>query len=655
MSYKDEYANSIESLFFDLENRIMADVVRRIRKTGEITSTADWQISRLHELMGFSSEEIEASIMETLDATYPEMFELYDKVVEKEYTRNKTLYEQINGQFIPYEENGQLQQWIKAAKAQTKNELMNITGTIGFVDNVNGQMTFLNLTDFYKRTMDAAVLDITSGAFDYNSTLKRTVRAMTNSGLRTINHESGYTSRVTVAARRAIMTGISQMAGKISDMNAEKLGTEHFEVAWHAGARPSHAEWQGKVWSKEELVTVCGLGTVTGLLGANCYHEYYPFFPGLSERNWSDEWLEEQNQKESIKKSFKGKEYNKYEATQKQRSMETAMRAQREKIRHLEDGGADPSEIIIQKAKYQGQLLEYTEFSRFMGLKQQRERIYIDGLGNVVNGRRSRINSLSGGKSVKSAKVASQATKTNKINVTNSSNSGKIKAVNTSDVKVFEGLVSKQTGMTKDYEKVLKGRFGKGKSQAKKVFNKFVASDSVAVPNQRGTAHFNRATQKVYMDYANDLQNARGAGTTFFHEHGHYIDFVAAGTGNAQYLSTNNTAFGTLLKSDFDSYVRKVKKDKGYKNKSSAYADISFEIMGHEKHSVSDIIGGLTKNQCLGSYRHVRSYWNNPGAVEREAFAHMFEAMFEPDKYKLMEKYFPKAFKEFRSMLKGLI
>lgn len=411
MSYKDEYADSIQSLFFDLESRIMADVVRRIRKTGEITSTADWQISRLHELLGFSSEEIEASIKATLNASYPEMFELYDKVVENEYTRNKDLYEQINGQFVPYEENGQLQQWIEAAKAQTQNELMNITGTIGFVDNVNGQMTFLNLTDFYKRTMDAAVLDITSGAFDYNSTLKRTVRAMTNSGVRTINYESGYTSRITVAARRAVMTGVSQMTGRISDMNAEKLGTEHFEVAWHSGARPTHAVWQGKVWSKEQLVTVCGLGTVTGLLGANCYHEYYPFFPGISERNWSDEWLEEQNQKESIKRSFKGKEYNTYEATQKQRSMETAMRAQRAKIRHLEDGKADPDEIIIQKARYQGQLQEYTEFSHFMGLKQQFERIYIDGLGNVVFGRRSRINMLSGGKTVKSSAKTLIATK----------------------------------------------------------------------------------------------------------------------------------------------------------------------------------------------------------------------------------------------------
>ena len=131
MGYKDEYADLIEGQFFDLENRIMADIVRRIKKTGDITSTADYQIERLYDMFGFSSEEIEASIKEALNASYPEMFELYDRVIDEEYTRNKAIYEQINGTFVPYEQNGQLQQWIEAAKQQTKNELANITATMG--------------------------------------------------------------------------------------------------------------------------------------------------------------------------------------------------------------------------------------------------------------------------------------------------------------------------------------------------------------------------------------------------------------------------------------------------------------------------------------------------------------------------------------------
>ena len=81
MSYKDKYADAIEGQFYELENRIMDDIIRRIKKAGEITSTADWQIGRLQAL-GYSSEEIEAFIMKALNATWPEMFELYDKVID---------------------------------------------------------------------------------------------------------------------------------------------------------------------------------------------------------------------------------------------------------------------------------------------------------------------------------------------------------------------------------------------------------------------------------------------------------------------------------------------------------------------------------------------------------------------------------------------
>lgn len=167
-------------------------------------------------------------------------------------------------------------------------------------------------------------------------------------------------------------------------MNAEKLGTEHFEVEWHAGARPTHAVWQGRVYSKEELTTVCGLGSVTGLLGANCYHMYFPFIPGISVRNWTDEWLEEQNRKENTPKSFNGKEYTLYEAKQRQRQMETCMRAQREKVDLLKKGGADPDDITIARAKYQGQLNEYSRFCKKMGLTEERERIYYDMRGRVA-------------------------------------------------------------------------------------------------------------------------------------------------------------------------------------------------------------------------------------------------------------------------------
>lgn len=381
--YKDQVADKIAARYIGLEEQILQDIARRIKKTGEITSTADWQINRLR-ILGYSSEDIEREIKKTLDASYPEMFELYDKVIDWEYVRNKDIYEQINAEFIPYEENRQLQQITDAIIQQSLENLENVTKSLGFYLDYNGRKVLTPLSQVYTNYLDNAGFDIVTGAFDYGSVLRRVVTQLTNSGLRKIEYGSGYASRVEVAARRAVMTGVANLTGEIADYNAKKLGTEYFEVEWHAGARPTHAVWQGQVWTKEQLYSVCGLGTVTGLLGANCYHTYYPFFPGISERNWSDDWLEEQNRKESKPKEFRGKEYTLYEAKQRQRQMETAMRAQREKVQMLQEGGADPDEVMLQKAKYQGQLNEYAVFSRKMGLKEERERIYIDGRGWIA-------------------------------------------------------------------------------------------------------------------------------------------------------------------------------------------------------------------------------------------------------------------------------
>lgn len=407
--YQDKMVDKMTARFTALEDRIMQDIVRRINMTGKITSTADWQINRL-KILGYSSEDIEASLKETLNATYPEMFELYDKVINWEYVRNKDVYEQINAEYIPYEENEQLQQITEGIKRQTRDELDNITQSLGFyLDYGDGKRILTPLAQVYQGFLDAACMDIVSGAFDYNSVLRRVVTQLTNSGLRQIDYASGRANRIDVAARRAIMTGVSQITGKITDYNAEKLGADHFEVAWHSGARPTHAVWQGKVWTREQLVNVCGLGSATGLLGINCYHEYYPFFPGISERNWTDEWLEEQNRKENTPKEFHGKEYTLYEAKQQQRKMETAMRAQREKVNLMEAGGADPDDVMLARAKYQGQLGEYVRFCKKMGLAEERERIYYDMRGRIAS--RKHIDIYEKGDTIKSRNTVTDLNK----------------------------------------------------------------------------------------------------------------------------------------------------------------------------------------------------------------------------------------------------
>jgi hypothetical protein len=285
---------------------------------------------------------------------------------------------------IKFEDNKELNQLIQATIRQTKSEMVNICQSLGFTIELKGKTVFTPIAQYYQQVLDTAVLEVTTGTFDYNSTLKKVVNEMTKSGLRTVDYASGWTNRIEVASRRALMSGVTQVTNKINDMNADALETDKFEVSWHGSARPSHAEWQGKVYTKQQLIDICGLGTGSGLMGWNCYHSYYPFIEGVSERTYTDEQLEEMNAKENVVREYRGKEYNTYEATQRQRQLETLMRKQRQDIKLLKGGNVTEDDLINVQAKYRGTMAQYKKFSEEMGLPQQKERIYMDGLGKVA-------------------------------------------------------------------------------------------------------------------------------------------------------------------------------------------------------------------------------------------------------------------------------
>ena len=377
----------VEKLFYELQDRIFSDIVRRIRKTKKITSTADYQINKLL-LLGGSTEFIESELKRLLTLSDPEIWEMYDKVCEWEYVRNRDAYEQINGNFTPLEDNDTIQGWSQAIVAQTQNEIKNLTRSLGMtVDIGGGKMAFTPLAEYYQKHLDRACMDVVTGSFDYNTVLRRVVKELSASGLQVIDYSSGWRNRAPVAARRAVLTGVSQLSAQINEQVAKDLKTDKYEVSWHSGHRPSHW-WGGRVYTYQELQSVCGLGEGAGLCGWNCRHRYYAFLEGYSIRTYTDEQLDRMEEKEQSVRTYRGKEYNAYQASQAQRKMETTMRAQRAKVRQLQQGDGDKDDIIAAKARYLNTLHQYQAFSRKMELPEQMERVYMDGLGRVITDNR---------------------------------------------------------------------------------------------------------------------------------------------------------------------------------------------------------------------------------------------------------------------------
>lgn len=503
--------SAMEQLYRSLQLNIMSDLTERLKANGEeITSAADWQINRLYEL-GVSKDGIDSLIQSTLNASDDEIDRIYDEVVQSGYARNEELYTGKGKEYIPYAENKQLQQLVKAVKNQTKSEYRNITGSLGFaVRNADNTLSFTPLADFYQRTLDNGLMQIASGAVDYNTVLKRAVKAMTDSGLRTVDYASGWSNRVDVAARRALMTGFNQVVAKVNEDNAEQLGTEYFEVSYHRGARPTHQVWQGRVYSKKELETVCGLGTVTGLCGANCYHSYSPFIKGIDTPTYSEEELDRMNEEENTPKEYNGKEYTAYEAQQRQRQLETAMRADRQKIELLTQGGADDDTITGAKVRYFQRQDEYVKFSKAMNLPQQWERITVNG------------------KNALGSKLPKKAESVNKITAESVAKSGKSGIINKKTTTVDANnisIIANSSPTIQDTKEFLDLLNNNSNDNIKKAYKNYSSQLNSVKYNPSGGCYRSNLKEISYgYPDKNQLADGRSKFSTLSHEYGHFID-----------------------------------------------------------------------------------------------------------------------------------
>lgn len=107
--------------------------------------------------------------------------------------------------------------------------------------------------------------------------MERGVTRLANSGLETIDYISGTKTTIDAALRRHIVSQANQARNRLLMQRMDEWEWDLVFVDAHFGARPSHAEWQGKVYSRSgrsteypPLVESTGYGTVTGLCGANC-------------------------------------------------------------------------------------------------------------------------------------------------------------------------------------------------------------------------------------------------------------------------------------------------------------------------------------------------------------------------------------------------
>lgn len=402
---KEQLSAEVVPLFQELEQDIIQDIARRVRKEKRWTETAELQAKTL-EAMGYRPVEIRNKVMRELKAD-----KAYQAMIAKNTLEHKR------------EVKARISQAVLEAKAQG-DDIVSRAGAMAFSDDLSfwkskgrhlryspelGKINqsaakrlahelkdLTHSTGFkfigapiredrvFSHAMDSAIMNIASGGFSSGQAVEQVVSDLEKSGIRHVDFGSGISRGIDVAAALAVRTTLGQMAAEISMSNAEELGTDLVEVSSHAGAREgtghaSHVDWQGKVYSIsgkahpeeekrlgypiEKLSDATGYpDDPTGLCGYNCRHTFYPFIEGISEPNPIE--------KDPEPVTVDGRTYTYYQATQVQRRIERELRElKRQYI------GGDTKRLAAIKAKEQ----QYARFCRKAGLKQNLERIYVKG------------------------------------------------------------------------------------------------------------------------------------------------------------------------------------------------------------------------------------------------------------------------------------
>lgn len=277
-----EYLASVSDDFIELyaqvERDITADVARRIMKTGYVTKTAKWQIERAKEI-GMFQDEVAKILSSATGLSKPAIKKLLTQAAYTALETDNEIYALAGlDTVIDFTKSDTMKAILLQGISDTQRLMKNFTKT-----------TATTARKALENALDRAYLQIMSGAFTREQAIKNAVTDLATKGITRIAYESGSTISVEGGIRRAVTTGLNQTCSKLQLERAKELGSDLVEVSSHMGARPTHAVWQGGIYSisgkhprYRELVESTGYGSGDGLCGWNCYHNFFPYLEGYS-------------------------------------------------------------------------------------------------------------------------------------------------------------------------------------------------------------------------------------------------------------------------------------------------------------------------------------------------------------------------------------
>lgn len=318
-----------------------------------------------------------------------EIYEIFEKTAESNVNFSEVYYKAKNKPFVPYSENKELQKFVKALARETVKDFMNLSETtaigFSFTNPITNKKEFKPLKKVYIDLIDKSVYNVSRGSEDYQSAMRNTLKQLANSGVRTheekVEYKSGYSRRLDSSVRQTILDGVRKVNLEVQKQVGKEFGADGVEISVHSPCAEDHQEIQGQQYSKKEFNKINSelerpIGTY------NCRHFVYSIILGVNKPQYTQKQLNDIIDQSNTKIEFEGKEYTKYEATQLQRKIETAIRTNKDQqIIARASGNVD----LIEKSQNKIGILtrKYQELSDIAVLPTYKNRLTVSGYRKV--------------------------------------------------------------------------------------------------------------------------------------------------------------------------------------------------------------------------------------------------------------------------------
>lgn len=371
--------DACEELAEPISQWLLQDIAQRIAEAGRMTSTAAYELYRTRAL-GESKAALKKYLREQLKLTRREVRRLFRQAARFSHDAD---FDRLGVARKGYSES--FEQTVTAAAKLAGGELSNLTQTLGMVDRTGKA---LPLQKAYRSAMDFAFSQVFSGAADTDTAVAMATRKMAAQGVRVIDYESGVHTGLEAAVRRNMLSGLGLLDEQVTRQNHDELGCNGWEISAHANSAPDHEPIQGRQYSDADYEALNA--SLTRRIGTlNCGHLVSPVILGVNSPQYTEAELQKFREDNAKGVIYEGRHYTGYEATQKQRQLERAIWAQKNRILIAEAAGDAER---LQTAQIRLRMLErhYREFSRAAGLRTRTQRAQVlmpQNAGSLYRGR----------------------------------------------------------------------------------------------------------------------------------------------------------------------------------------------------------------------------------------------------------------------------